>query len=291
MNIPTQKDLMNPTLLAIHEAGGSAHNSEIYERVVVNLNLPQEILDIPHSSGYMTKVEHRIAWVRTELKKYGLLNSSRGVWSLTSKGQTTKTVHPDDVLRHNREQERLDKQSHVQSDEIAAFLTTAEVEDTSEEDTEESATWQDTVIDCLLGMSPSAFERLCQRMLRESGFIEVKVTGKSGDGGIDGYGTLQVGSLVTIPVYFQCKRYSGGVNPSTVRDFRGAMAGRGERGLLITTGHFTSEAKKEATREGAQRIDLIDGALLVERLKEFELGVYTKMVEQVTIDSDWFNSI
>jgi restriction system protein len=139
-------------------------------------------------------------------------------------------------------------------------------------------------------MEPSAFERLVQRLLRESGFTQVEVTGKSGDGGIDGKGIMRLGGLLSFHVIFQCKRYKGSVTVSQVRDFRGAMVGRADKGLLITTGNFTRDAEREATRDGAPAIDLIDGELLVDKLKELGLGVETKVitVEQMEIDHDWF---
>ena len=128
-------------------------------------------------------------------------------------------------------------------------------------------------------------------MLRESGFIEVTVTGRSGDGGIDGHGIIRMGGLISFPVLFQCKRYRSSVTPNLVRDFRGAMAGRSEKGLLITTGGFTRDARQEATRDGAPPIDLIDGNLLADKLKELGLGVKTEMVEQVTIDTAFFEGV
>jgi restriction system protein len=142
-------------------------------------------------------------------------------------------------------------------------------------------------------MEPSAFERLIQRLLRESGFIQVEVTGQSGDGGIDGKGIMRLGGLLSFHVIFQCKRYSGSVSASQVRDFRGAMVGRADKGLLITTGNFTKDAVKEATRDGAPAIDLIDGDQLINKLKELNLGVQTKKVEieQVVIDQQWFSTI
>src|SRR5438046_8254026 len=104
-------------------------------------------------------------------------------------------------------------------------------------------------------MPPHAFERLAQRLLRKSGFSSARVTGRSGDGGIDGLGVYQI-SLLSFPAFFQCKRYKGSVGPGAVRDFRGAMAGRGDKGLLITTGTFTNDARAEAQRGGASPIDL-----------------------------------
>ncbi len=138
----------------------------------------------------------------------------------------------------------------------------------------------------------SSFERLAQRLLRESGFSSAVVTGRSGDGGIDGLGVYQI-SLLSFPVFFQCKRYSGSIGPSAVRDFRGAMAGRGDKGLLITTGTFTNDARAESKRDGAPPIDLIDGDSLCDLLKKSSIGVNTtkRVVEDVAIDQDYFISL
>lgn len=139
-------------------------------------------------------------------------------------------------------------------------------------------------------MEASAFERLSQRLLRESGFIKVEVRGKSGDGGIDGVGVLRVG-LVTFQVYFQCKKWSSSVGAKEIRDFRGALQGRADKGLFITTATFTAQASEEATRDGAIAIDLIDGDRLCELLRERELGVRTVMKPEVSIDKEWFSKV
>jgi restriction system protein len=158
---------------------------------------------------------------------------------------------------------------------------------------EAELTWREELSETLLKMDPSAFERLAQRLLRESGFIQVEVTGRSGDGGIDGKGIMRLAGLLSFHVIFQCKRYQGSVPVGHVRDFRGAMVGRADKGLLITTGNFTKDAVREATRDGAPAIDLIDGDLLLNKLKELGLGVETKKieVEQVSVDTDWFLSL
>ena len=139
-------------------------------------------------------------------------------------------------------------------------------------------------------MSAAGFERLVQRLLRESGFIHVEVTGRSGDGGIDGQGILRLGGLISFNVIFQCKKWKNAVGANQIRDFRGAMVGRADKGLFITMGTFTKEAIKEATRDGAPAIDLVDGDQLVEKLKQLSLGVITKKVEieQISIDQEWF---
>ena len=143
----------------------------------------------------------------------------------------------------------------------------------------------------LLEMPPDAFERLCQRLLRESGFIQVEVTGRSGDGGIDGHGIVRLAGLISFPVIFQCKRYRNTISSSIVRDFRGAMVGRADKGLIITTGSFTRDATLEATRDGAPPIDLIDGEQLIDKLKDLGLGVATKQVEVVEVNTEWFAAI
>lgn len=150
--------------------------------------------------------------------------------------------------------------------------------------------WKEELLDSIKHISPAAFERLCKRILRESGFIKVEVIGGIGDGGIDGVGVLRIG-LLSFQVLFQCKRYQGSVGSSAIRDFRGSMDGRSDKGILMTTGSFTSDARKEATRDGATAIDLIDGEALCDLLKELKLGVQTHMIEEVKIDSEWFKSV
>jgi len=207
--------------------------------------------------GGMTEIEYRLMWTRTYLKFYGIIeNSTRGVWSLTEKGSTQEKVDEKDVVRVVREQMKKNKQ-----------------ETSDDNEPNHKVEWQEELLDVILGMSPSAFERLIQRILRESGFVQVEVTGQSGDGGVDGHGILRLGGLLSFHVIFQAKRWKGAVGSSQVRDFRGAMVGRADKGLLITTGAFTKDAIKEASRDGAPAIDLIDGDQLVEKLKQLSLGV------------------
>ena len=103
--------------------------------------------------------------------------------------------------------------------------------------------WKTELLAALQKMAPDAFERLCQRILRESAFTEVEVTGRSGDGGIDGVGVLRV-NLISFHVVFQCKRYQGSVGSGQIRDFRGSMIGRADKGLFLTTGRFSSSASR-----------------------------------------------
>jgi restriction system protein len=202
------------------------------------------------------------------------------VWALTAKGRQLDQVNPQAVRRFVQSQKK----------QVETIVSTDE-DELAEHNVEIS--WRDELLTTLLKMQPSAFERLIQRLLRESGFIQVEVTGQSGDGGIDGKGIMRLGGLLSFHVLFQCKRYQGSVSASQVRDFRGAMMGRADKGLLITTGNFTKDAMKEATRDGASAIDLIDGDQLLDKLRELGLGVKTEKIEieKVTINHDWLLSI
>ncbi|MEZ4852435.1 MAG: restriction endonuclease [Bacteroidia bacterium] len=182
---------------------------------------------------------------------------------------------------------KLDKEQRIKK--LAKNNGEPELQSTTDE-IEEFA-WQDKLIETIRNIKPDQFERLCQRLLRELGFVNVEVTGRTNDGGIDGKGIVKIGGVLSFHVVFQAKRYKGSVSSPVIRDFRGAMSGRADKGLILTTGSFTREAKKEATRDGAIPIDLIDGNEFAERLKELNLGVSVELVEEVKIKMEWFKNI
>jgi restriction system protein len=283
--VPTFDLMLLPTIEALQKLGGSGTTKEIYTQVAQILNLSDEVLDIPHGNTSQSAVEYRLGWSRTYLKKYGLIqNSGRGVWSLVSTSVDLNNLNPKEIVKVVREGEN----SQIISGDLSEELVEESVQPL--EILEEIA-WHQRLHEVLLSLDPSAFERLAQRILRESGFIQVEVTGKTGDGGIDGVGIARISGFLSFHVLFQCKRYQGTVTSSQIRDFRGAMQGRSDKGLFITTGRFTKDAIKEATRDGAPPIDLIDGEQLVQRLKELGLGVKITMIESVEVDSDWFQNI
>ena len=276
MPVPKYDNLFNPLLRALHELGSSASVTELEERVASILGLSEEDVSIIHK-GNRTRFSYNLAWARTYLKKYGLLdNSSRGVWALTSKGQQTEKVDHEEVKRYviARDRDRADTSDDAIEEEIVV----------------EELTWEDEVLEALKRMQADAFERLCQRLLREAGFIQVEITGRSGDGGIDGRGVVKLGQIISFHVHFQCKRYRDSVSSPQIRDFRGAMVGRADKGIFITTGSFTRDARQEALRDGAPPLDLIEGDDLVRMLKTFRLGVSVKekVVEEIIVDKQWF---
>ena len=277
MAAPTYDDLIEPLFIAMHELGGSASIDEQEEKVASFMELSDEQLSEIHRDN-KTKFSYRLAWARTYLKRFGVLtNSSRGVWTLTPDGQKRQSVLRAEVKTFVQSQDRKERPNKKEK----------------EPEELEELQWQDQVLEIVKSIPSDAFERLCQRILRESGFTSVEVTGKAGDGGIDGKGVVRLGGLLSFHVIFQCKRYQGSVSPSIVRDFRGAMVGRADKGLLITTGTFTREARREAQRDGAPPLDLIDGEDLVAKLKELGMGIEVKqrVIEDVTIDNSYFENL
>ena len=280
--IPSQRQLMWPVIRAIRKLGGSAHIAEISEQVGEQEGFSEELMGVMHGVSSQSEIDYRLAWARTRLREIGaVVNSSRGVWALTELG---RTITERQVIRMDKE--RLRRRRSPQSPKP----TDARDDDDSPDLNGDPDQWKGDLLERLLAMSPDAFERLAQRLLREAGFRNVEVLGRSGDGGIDGVGVYRL-SLVSFPTYFQCKRFRGSVPAGAVRDFRGAMSGRGDKGLLITTGSFTRSAKEEATRDGAPPVDLVSGNELCDLLKEYRLGVRVteRRIEDIDIEPEFFD--
>jgi restriction system protein len=272
-------------LEALKRLGGSATLDELDAAVSSSLGLSEAQLQIPHGreGDSSTELEYRLAWTRTILKSVGLVtNSVRGVWALADAQLDPRSVDPRTVMRKHREEylsRRGGKTRRSSGD-------TGATDDQAAEDN-----WIARILGVVQKVRPEQFERLALRLLREAGFIDLTVTGRVGDGGIDGKGIVRVNGVVSFHVVFQCKRYVGSVSGEQVRAFRGAIEGRADRGLFITSGRFTTAAKAEATREGARPIDLIDGTEFAGMLKQFGLGVKTRMVEATDIDDEWFGRL
>lgn len=270
---------IGPVVAAIRELGGSGRPDEVRSVVARDLQMSDAEQSEPLPSGVQTRFENQVHWARFYLAKAGYIDSSqRGVWTLTEKGRQLGIVSPEEIRSMLKDVAAQTKpvsdggaETAVGPDEIAPT----------------TSNYREELARTMQSLPPAGFERFCQRLLRESGFQEVTVTGRSGDGGIDGIGILQVNALVSFKVLFQCKRYSGSVSPSHVRDFRGAMTGRADKGIILTTGSFTSEARKEAARDGAPSIELVDGEKLVEMLEGLELGLKPKQTYE--LDPSFFD--
>lgn len=270
-----------PLLDALRKLGGSGSPDEVVEQIAADLNVPDIVQNELTPSG-QPRFRNQVAWARFYLVREGLLDSSRrGVWSLTDRGRNTSLTYEQatDVFRRwvaifqERRKAKADAQEPLE-------------EQVAEETGAPSNDYRAEVLAVLRSLPPAGFERLSQRLLREAGFTHVEVTGQSNDGGIDGHGTLMINPLVSFKVLFQCKRYANSVTPSLVRDFRGAMSGRADKGIIITTGSFTAEARREANRDGAPPIELVDSEKLIDMLAHLELGL--RPITTYELDNSFF---
>lgn len=289
-HIPPYKQMLWQTVQALRQLGGSGHVDEIARTVIEIGDYTEEQQAVLTPNGRHTKLAYNVHWCLSALKAVGRLeNSSRGVWALNESGDAlTESEIPalrEQITRHYRTLTR-ERRRQKQAAAVAVEGDDAEDEADAMEGQVDDA-WKDELLKRLRAMDPIAFEHLCKRLLRESGFRRVEVTKASGDQGIDGVGVLEIG-LVSFRTYFQCKRYGDQVGAKHVRDFRGAMSGRGEKGLLITTGTFSPPAQQEAGRDGVPPIDLVDGDRLCDLLKNARLGVRVETVERITIDRGAF---
>lgn len=288
MAVPEFATYMNPVLASLKALGASARAEEVVAGVSEALNLPDEVLDQRLKNG-VSRFENQVHWARFYLAKTGYIDSSRrGVWSLSDKGRAVETLSDSDIRGIIQEVQALAAKKREERREEPS----APIEDTTFEAGDDApvspgrADYKVELLSILKSVSPAGFERLCQRLLRESGFEKVQVTGRSGDGGIDGNGVLQVNPFVSFHVLFQCKRYESNVTASQVRDFRGAMMGRAEKGIILTTGGFTADAKREAVRDGVPPIELVDGEKLIEMFELLELGLQPRTTYD--IDESFF---
>lgn len=263
-----------PILSILRESGATGTPAEIVDRSIEITGVSEQEQQAVNKNG-QSRIRNQVHWARQYLVWAGFLDSSRrGIWSLTEKGRLAdlSKFDPLDVFKTVQKEKKkvdIEKQSTSKRDNETA------------PDDEELIPHRVRILEIIRALPPEGFERLGQRLLRESGFQHVSVTGRTGDGGIDGIGTLQMNPFVSFNVLFQCKRYKGAVTPSQVRDFRGAMMGRADKGIIISTGTFTLEAKKEARRDGVPPIELVDGEALVDMFEKLEVGLIPRQTFEV----------
>jgi restriction system protein len=278
-----------PVLEALDQLGGSGRPDEVRSIIAERLKLSEEEQSEQLPSKAQPRFDNQVHWARFYLSKASFIDSSkRGVWALTEKGRAAIPLSSSDARGVFREVQSTFAKAKSKKSEQAPVGPIEDVSVPPNDGNSIEQNYRDEVAEKLQALSAGGFERFCQRLLRESGFQEVSVTGRSGDGGIDGSGILQVNALVSFKVLFQCKRYTGTVAVAQVRDFRGAMMGRADKGIILTTGSFTSEARKEAVRDGVPAIELVDGDKLINMLEDLELGL--KPMTTYQVDTDFFDS-
>ena len=267
-----------PLLDALRDLGDSGRPREVSARIAKNLKLSDEVLDETLKSGG-SRFHNQVAWARQYLVWEGLLESSKyGTWTLTEKGQA---AHMSEAEAGEIFKKWVAIHAKLRKQKKTAEANAGEDEEVTPE--EVVADDKLNLIATLRSLSPLGFEKVCRELLRESGFENVEITGGSADGGIDGYGTLEINPFVSFKVLFQCKRYAEDnlVSRAQIGDFRNAMIGRAEKGIIITTSAFTNASVQEANREGAPQVELVDGAKLVEMFERVELGVKKRAVFDV----------
>ena len=268
---------IKPVLTTLQENGGAGNSSSVVEQVIEKLGISDEELGETTSNG-QSRIRNQIQWARFYLFKADLIdNSQRGIWRLSNVGLEKNLSDNDVYLLFKGVQENVKK---------LPVVIPKKTELKFEEDTTEDEEHSLGLLNRIQSMPASGFEKLCKRLLTEIGINDITIKGGSGDQGIDGKGLVKLNDVVSLNIVFQCKRYKETVSPHHVRDFRGAMQGRGEKGLIITTGRFTKEAKNEANRDGVTPIELIDGDRLVELFEKHHLGL--KPVTVFEIDYEFF---
>jgi restriction system protein len=265
--------LFAPVLDTLRELGDSARPKEITEKLAARLKLTQEELNRTNKNG-QSRFANQVAWARFYLTKADLIDKSqRGVWALTEAGRAAKLDNAASLHLFQQVAQRFRKDEGPLDDEVEQAPP--------DEQAQTDRLFREHMAKTLLSLSPAGFERLCRRILLEVGFEDVIVTGRSGDGGIDGHGILRINKLVSDRVLFQCKRHAEKISSAYIREFRGSMNGRADRGIFLATSTFSTEAKKEATRDGAVPIEMVDLDSLISLLVELGLGVTTQTVRAV----------
>ena len=246
--MPKQKDIEIPLLKVLVELGGQGRPKEIYSLVTKQFpEIRDEDLTKTLPSGG-NKWKNRIQWVRQSLITKGeMLSPIRGIWAITEKGR-----------------QRIERETITEPQpEIANFFELYEDYETS---------FRSQLLSKLNELSPRQFELFARKLLQAYGFIEVKVTTVSADGGIDGYGKLRLG-LATMNVAFQCKRWKGNVGRPEVDRFRGAIQGEFEQGVFFVTSDFTPRARDASLKKGAAPIILLNGESIVNLMIQKGFGV------------------
>lgn len=291
--VPRYSSLLTATLSALRKLGGSGRNDEILRQVIIDLQISDEVADIPHlGNTNQSELSYQLAWARTYLAKYGVIeNSARSVWSVKSEYINTDSLDERLIVSTVTAMTASSRKNKSGASDTNPPQN-PEDDDPGNDEVEypdEAKPWRIKLGEILKNMDPFGFERLAQRVLRECGFTQVEVTKKSGDGGIDGTGKLKINGIFSFNVAFQCKRYSGVVGAPAIRDFRGSLTTNIEKGVLITTGTFSQAAREEASSSGKQQIDLVDGEDFINMIAEYGIGV--KEVTTYEIDENFFSKI
>lgn len=307
MAVPKYNEFFSPVLRAL-ETGEIKHVSEIRKFALDYLNVSEEDRKAMLPSNTQRLADNRVNWSITYLRKANLIERvARGKYKVTNTG--LRVLH--------EKKDHVELKDLYQFDSFRQFINTdtmsEEKKDLSQpsvlEDLQEG-TPQDNLnasmeqinkelsanlLSEIMERSPAFFEKMVVQLLLKMGYGSALedgfVTGCSGDEGIDGI--IREDKLGFSSIYIQAKRWAEdkAIGRPEIQKFVGALAGQGaQKGLFITTGTFTKEARSFVEKQLSTKVVLVDGEKLTKLMIEYNLGVSVETVYTIKkIDTDFFS--
>lgn len=297
MSVPKYHELIRP-LLDLVADGRPRNLREASQELAETLGLTAEDLAETLPSGY-PRYLNRVGWAKSDLNKTGLIEScGRGMFQISAKGRITLPELPSRLDRKYFESRGMGNWKAAAPPDTSTAHTSAQPDDslTPEEQIDDTlaeiqGALEQEVLTQLRAISPASFERFVVRLLAAMGYGVGEVTGRSGDGGIDG--VIYEDRLKLDRIYLQAKRWTDApVGGPDINGFLGALAKHGaNRGVFVTTSRFTQDARR-AVELPHLRLVLIDGEELARLAVEHNVGVSTKRrIELKRLDTDFFDDL
>jgi restriction system protein len=270
--LPDSFRYIGPVIEALRSLNGVAKAAAVKQWIEESMLAKNESVPDALLASGVPKFSNDIQWARMYLVNAGMLetmaNAGYGNWKLTPAGWDASLTKDSIKAIYNATAQKNKIQNSDAQD--------APPEDPQQAELVGMDSWETILKKTLTTMPDKGFERLCAFIMTKNGLQATKVTGQSGDGGVDGEGMLAFDdlSLIKTPVAWQCKRFKENkVSSEAVRDFRGAVDGRAKFGLIFTTSSFTPSAELEARRPGATPIELVGLERFIELMRKHEIGV------------------
>lgn len=278
-NVPEVVRFIPRILATLREMNGVAKAGAVKAAVVQAISEAGEPVNDQMLSSGVPKYQNDIYWARMYLVNAGLLEPSKvaghGVWKLTQGGW----LSPLDMSTAAAIYYKTASSSSQGSKNKDEADLPAPSGDDHQQDLEGTVNWQVQLKAVLWSLSDQGFEHLCAAIMTANGLDQIKVTGKSGDKGIDGMGLMYLddAGLISIRVAWQCKRYTNTtVGSAEVRNFRGSLDHKTDHGIIFSTSTFTAEAMKESVALGKAPVRLVPLDELIEMLRKLKLGVVSE---------------
>jgi restriction system protein len=273
MALPDSTRYIPLVIEALRSVNGLAKASAVKQWIAESLTAKGESVPDTILTSGAQKFANDIQWARMYLVNAGLVEPMKtagyGNWKLTREGWSVPLDEASVVAIYGATALKGKSQTNDTQE--------APPEDPQQESLPGTESWEFVLKKILTTLPDKGFERLCAAIMTNNGLLATKVTGQTGDGGVDGEGMLAIDDygLIKAPVAWQCKRFNGSNNVGSkeVRDFRGAIDGRAKYGLIFTTSSFTPSAEAEARRPGATPVELVGLDRLIDLMRNKKLGV------------------